>query len=781
MKPRHVNPDALERTAMAPYNFIPLPNQALSVSDGIEIDGEKIKPWMMHDKFIPGTYSGWIDLEIVPKTPLFIRGPATKKNGKWETRESRLRPEPFKTPDDTKPMIPGSSLRGMIRTLVEILSFSKIQPVTKEKPFYRSVGRGRIGKVYRGRMVQGNLKPVGGYICINDDRWTIVPAREVLRVHRDILNGLQLEIPIRQNPKYHPSWKGQHKNCWFKRDPNDEMNVVELSLTPKSDDWEQGILVLTGTAPEKKREFVFVGRDERNPIDIPDTILWRFHDEDQISSWQRDAFPRDRPQKGSRRADGYLRDREPVFYLCFDSSQSGSNPMGLVFLGRAQMFRFPYDKSPLDLVPGRNRDAGIDMSEAIFGIVPRDKNDPSPAIKGRVYFEDAPAIEVRDDCYDETLVPEILSSPKITCFQHYLTQYGSLDSEKQTTYIDGDKTTIRGHKLYWHRWDEKQHLEAVKEENQEELLPDLQSEDPKDKQHTIIKPIKANSVTFKGRIRFENLANVELGVLLCALELTDDCAHKLGMGKPLGLGSVVINIKLNLIDRQKRYQSWSESGETTDDSRKFVEEFQKKILEHAQQTREPTVDQKQGLRRIARLDAFFHMLSWDKKPTFESTRYMTIEGGDAMRFPVDKGGKVNEYQKRPVLPTPHNVVGESEPDWTGEMPRAGKLITEKNNQTAGNSLKSPLAYLEKLHLPPVPPPPPRKKTDRPIGKGQTRSGILKRYEDSWIAIFEGDERQASIKNESDIPPNTEDNARAEFLILVQSKREGIKIRFLKLL
>ena len=107
-----------------------------------------------------------------------------------------------------------------------------------------------------------------------------------------------------------------------------------------------------------------------------------------------------------------------------------------------------------------------------------------------------------------------------------------------TTYLKGDLTASRGHKLYWHQWDETRPLGLVKEPNNHDaFLADLESDKPDDSQYAIIRPVRAG-VVFTGRARFENLTGIELGVLLAALSLPEGCMHKLGMAKPLGLGSV---------------------------------------------------------------------------------------------------------------------------------------------------------------------------------------------------------------------------------------------------
>lgn len=109
-------------------------------------------------------------------------------------------------------------------------------------------------------MIRGNRKPSGGYIKKDGDQWVIVPAKEVLRVHRDLLNKeLNLNVPHKPNPNYHPDWKGQQKPCWFKRGGQRNWKVTKISLAQQTG-WEKGTLVLTGSAPKKKYDFVFVGR-----------------------------------------------------------------------------------------------------------------------------------------------------------------------------------------------------------------------------------------------------------------------------------------------------------------------------------------------------------------------------------------------------------------------------------------------------------------------------------------------------------------------------------------
>ena len=90
------NPSHTNDPARAPYNFVPLNNVVVGSngsSDFSKFDGQ----------------SGYIDIQIKSESPLFIRG-----SNKLFVNKDNL------------PYIPGSSLRGMIKNLVNITSYGKI-------------------------------------------------------------------------------------------------------------------------------------------------------------------------------------------------------------------------------------------------------------------------------------------------------------------------------------------------------------------------------------------------------------------------------------------------------------------------------------------------------------------------------------------------------------------------------------------------------------------------------------------------------------------------------
>jgi hypothetical protein len=76
------------------------------------------------------------------------------------------------------------------------------------------------------------------------------------------------------------------------------------------------------------------------------------------------------------------------------------------------------------------------------------------------------------------------------------------------------------------------------------------------------RPVKEGS-KFVFELEFENLHPLELGAVLWSLELGQDMHHRVGYGKPLGLGSVKLRItRLEILDTVERYQSLASNGWT---------------------------------------------------------------------------------------------------------------------------------------------------------------------------------------------------------------------------
>ncbi len=723
-RPQHKNPGLPPRTATAPYNFIPLPSQVVRAvetpellpSHGGTFDQERYQ------------YSGFFEVELTTRSPLFIRCPLRRalfdldeqgrdRHGQSVTADTpypdRIRniPDFFHRGVAERPVIPGSSLRGMLRTLLEIVGHGKMEQISERQLFFRTLDDSALGKAYGNRMVDGEGDAGDGYRprtrpgflrAAGDGTFQIEPC-DLARVElEDVWQafGLASESNLYDGtgPNATPRWAYQHQRVWVRLDPAGVQDhrhsadkrhpagkylryweVLEIR-TVATAGYEEATLVLTGKVQKQHMAFVFLDRPGAQAFDVGSDIIERFCDDDQLSQWQESAFPCDQPTCNARRQPGHLRDGEPVFYLIEDGQ--------LTFLGRAQMFRLPYQQRVIDLVPQDLRRPGdIDFADALFGYIrksgyPADakQGDPARAYAGRVSVTDAEFIPGQDGPWycENPIRPKRLASPKPTAIQHYLVQ--TADETKIKNQVDNQlrhlqeherqkeslkrvrksllhydsnsggtaNTEPRGFKRYWHH-----------------QQPDIAAgpdDDISDAQDTQFRPVDIGK-RFVFRVHFDSLAAEELGALCWILRPQGhpdrQFWHQLGMGKPLGMGSVSLETKLHLIDHRARYSKlfdgkrWMQGGtdpqpvglwrgqnipadrEQTPDA--LLRAFEKAVLRG--------IGARPNERRLAdtaRVQMVLKMLDSAGQPPAQ-VRTLPLQGGDVA------------FQKRPVLPDPRGV------------------------------------------------------------------------------------------------------------------------------
>lgn len=670
--PVHQNPT--REIARAPYNFVPLPEKV------VIFDAQALPD---QNRYYPDRHTGYIDCVITTESPVYVRAPLTieeferqegelDKHAPWR-EQVRNKPDFFYTDPAKTPRVPGSSLRGMLRTLVEIVSYSKVQWVSEEPLVYRAVGDTTThGKRYRDRIMREDGqrpnqagKPAwhytplvkAGYIEVDPrGEFYICPAQEIgnttfARIRSDsIPKGLK-PIDGCENAS----------EIWFQAGPYDYQDVrggflrikyakvIRASAQPASG-LIRGALVRSGPMASKRSEAVIYPKDGKaGRIPIPDELVAAYRD--QVSQEQEHLLGK----------DGVLRNGQPIFYLM----ENGK----LIFFGHTMMMRLPYLHKPIDFVPQElRRESDLDLAEAIFGYTKSTGEGKALAYASRVFVGDAWLEPGQADIWlsDKPIVPKILGGPKPTTFQHYLTQQTPDPQEvgrdrsgnpklarERSDYTEPKTAAIRGYKLYWHKGsvtaaDIQEALDRLRDEHGQEKRDDTQ--------HTQMQPVRTG-VRFRWRIHFENLSNEELGALLWALTLPGQpdkqYRHSIGMGKPLGMGAIKIDASLTLENRHQRYttlfdnERWN-TGFTKADERipEFVSAFDSLIRGQIGATRQASLAQ------VERIQMLLRILEWPG-PDKELTRYMEIERQD----PEAKRGKINEYKERPVLPDPLHIEG----------------------------------------------------------------------------------------------------------------------------
>lgn len=662
MNPKHKDPTSPNRVARAPYNFVPLPEAVVPAPN---------EYYKQQDTYQGNT--GYIDCEIETVTPLYIRGGIAPEDfdevgdkpfNELTDAQKQKRAEFFHTADPNCPVIPGSSLRGMVRMLVEIAAFGKMQFVGNEtKLSYRAVAAPTsdpLSEPYHyivGRMA-ANVS--SGYLLRQDNDWWIHPAQtpqslgliersKYLKIKNHSISSGSLPGLMRFNdPHYHVQYHDVSFGVETRQSKNGSYSgVIELGPRDLKKKFH-GVLICSGNMKE-------TGGETRSPrrsyaiVLEADPKAKKLKINSQAVKDYVDSLTDFQKKKPFSDQWGVLAEGRPVFYV-----DSGGGEV--IFFGHTPNFRVlawlkgdkPHTATALDFLPKnlRGDNPTVDFAEAIFGRVPMDETE-SPAWAGRVSFEDAYYTKDKDGIWFflNYITPKILAAPKITTFQHYLTQDRPNDKANLNHYAtSSERSALRGHKLYWRR-------RGVTRATIEARPEDVRG---KETQYTGIKPVKPG-VTFKCRIRFENLSDEELGALLWVLRLPEDHVHALGMGKPLGMGSVRITPTLVLSNRAQRYamlfddKGWA-LAEQSGQIEHFVAEFEKYVFEKMNS------EDRKTAKKLADVERIQHLLCLLKQDAIgdDKASYMTIEP--------------NQYKDRRVLPTPLEVINKPAPDFSGKPP-----------------------------------------------------------------------------------------------------------------
>jgi CRISPR-associated protein (TIGR03986 family) len=647
--PKHNNPTGKNRVAHAPYNFVPLPEEIKTIGKPPE-----------HDRYHAGLLTGKFTCTLTTASPLYVRAARTliqynRKNNKDESDPET--PSDFFYGEEEKLLIPGSSLRGMLRNMVEIVSASRLEPVSDDPLVYRAVGdTTSLGDMYRKRLMHQNgsaikfLMRAGFMRQKGNSDWEIIPAKEVV----DGTTFGRIEQSLVKEVGKLPEWKDkQNANTIFaavdgieahthnkQRRPVDLLyaRVTSASSTAKPS-YNEFVLVKTGQMNNKHMDFVFGLPDAKaQPIFIPEKVVDRY--KEQITLGQNDLL---------KSENGVLRNDQPVFYITDKNGQ-------VEFFGHPMMFRLPYEHSPARMLPQSLQDAqGLDLAQALFGTVPLDETK-GQTIAGRLFVGDAFLVgKLGEALLDETTL-KILSGPKPTTFQHYLTQE-SPDYEKQLGHYNSNpekEAALRGHKLYWHQG------EVAKEDYA--ARPADVAAHPK-QYSPAIKPVKSGTA-FTFSIHFENLRPEELGALLWVLEKAVDPKYrlKIGMGKPYGLGSVAITHALTLTDRAKRYGSllegdkWNEGGLDKEANAKTATEARRAFARFVCGDANASIDDQK------RIQEFLALLNWLDHPGKDDTKYMELGEFTGNRDPQKNPKGLG---RRPVLPLASAVI---DTNWYNHLP-----------------------------------------------------------------------------------------------------------------
>ncbi len=493
-----------------PYRFVPLSEQVHYP------DWQDIAFDIPH----PDGLSGEIAITLTADSPILV--------GQERQQDGHVRF--YRTPDNQY-AIPGSTLRGHIRTLIEMLTAARLSLMDED---VRHSFRDLTLPEYRNHLTTTHVPGRNGTFeakaqagWLNPDTWRITPV-DHYRIDYADLNTMGIRIDQRrrddaprlyarhtqnriQTITFTPHEKRPHAH-------SDGKQLIYAKATPpKGGATKRGYLIFTGQPnPRKHMAFVFMPSSDRQPIPVPNQVRKDFmHIYENSDHWHylKRLATRQQDLPGI-----------PVFYI--PDSQGA-----IRYLGLSQMFRFPYQYKVGDLRPAAHKAPDqdkLDFAELLFGTVGDNAN---AARKGRVSFCLLTATHAEED----RPYSAILNSPKSSFYPTYVAQ---TPGARQYNNWNSDNARLAGRKLY------PPHREQP---DQQRINQHLDPKHNYERVTTHLHPLKAGA-TFTGKIRFHNVLPEELGVLLLALTLSEQGEtatgrfHTLGMGKPYGFGKCRVHI-----------------------------------------------------------------------------------------------------------------------------------------------------------------------------------------------------------------------------------------------
>lgn len=475
----------------APYNFIPFAERPLCRY-------ESVKDLPSHGTWDPELLSGEIRLTVTAKTPIYIGN-----GGKKEAADF------FRSPDG-RYAIPGSTLRGLVRTNMQILGFGLLR---RDEDFqnYRILFRrmadasGSLGdplkKEYQTILDIQNKPPKnvrGGFLHCEKKGQYYIRAVDTIYL-------------AKKNHPDNEKWKdlaAQNLPIFFKRIGVTEHGepMVILSETG-GEGYQKGTLHCVGRMKRQNTLYVFPQpAEDAEKIELNDAEITAYREDFEARKNSLAGTDRNHPMNKEFWELPKEGESKPVFFF-----QKGR----FTSFGMSRYLRIAYDSSIEAGLPPEHQafaeELFLDYPYAILGYATKEES-----YRSRICFGDLPA---KGTPGQPALLQTQLGGPKISFFPGYA---------KDGKHYNIDSYRFRGFKQYWLK---------------EKAEPLQQVTDPRSirKFDSTLRPLPVGT-SFSGSIRYRNLHPDELGLLLWCLVLDNGCQQNIGMGRPYGYGRVEIHI-----------------------------------------------------------------------------------------------------------------------------------------------------------------------------------------------------------------------------------------------
>lgn len=455
-------------------------------------------------KNIKGKLTGKISCTLKTLTPIFI--PEDKK----DMPDMSDVPDVncfFHYPDTNTPVIPGSEIRGMIRSVFEA-AFNGCLSQINDAPFHR-------------RSMEAKTP---GLLYKSGNEWKLEKCLFSKKTKKYLLKSVSLK-------EGKPVFTSNNKSFF---------ETQEMGGSKKR------YIHLSERYLYKNNPYIFlffpsgaVYHINENKIQGLENILNLYEKNNQKNSQHSGYFEY---KKLFRNIEQYSDYKLPVYYSLDEKNN-------ISYLAPAIFSQEVFQNTVINILQEHGNYQPCNCKEELcpachlFGFV-KEKDMAA----SRIRFSDAlPQDEIS---FSKSIKLPALGQPNPGAVEFYTNRPNSLGERGYWTYdykIVGKKRVvlkasdivIRGRKFYWHHLPDSSYL--------------LKNKESKGEMEITIQPVDKNNF-FEFTVYFEGITEKELNQLCNTLDINTlkDHAHKIGRGKPLGFGSVQIEINDIVIRKIRR-------------------------------------------------------------------------------------------------------------------------------------------------------------------------------------------------------------------------------------
>lgn len=509
-----------------PYNFVPVDLRNTKRSNAAERTEERM--------------TGYFQCRLRCRTPLAIPDTEHSEEVKGLRSPEERGPHykyPFFSVND-RPVIPGSAVRGVIRSVYETITDSCFGSVQGNPSI-----TARSSKAFQP-----------GLLVREQSGWKLYQAKKYLVVvDRGFYNQRSLkEIGITYYEDLSSRYKTGAEVCF---EPAVDRSGKEISyvkerngkriligpyvkrLQADSSDRavQKGYICIGEKSPRRHFQGVFQKGAPAPNVRITEAEFQRLEDvlEEYRDERKNKLYPgahKGYPDYAYAKKSGVI----PVYY----SVEKGKLYMTFAALGRKA-----YDRRWNDIVSAKSHDKCGSRTRlcpacTLFGTAEGDK------FGSRVRFTDAEYTgNMENGLNSRGVTFGELGSPRPSYLPFYLRELGA-NTDYSAGY-DSNQMEIRGRKFYWHH------------------VPDTDRRVPRNNRNATFETVRENA-EFRFRIYFDGITKRQLELLAMAVHLDENdlgghMCHKIGHGKPLGYGSVKICIEKCMVRTFNSADGWKEN------------------------------------------------------------------------------------------------------------------------------------------------------------------------------------------------------------------------------